>query len=162
MIWRVVIRMVWCTRVLRAVNVNWNDDGWNVNANSVENPNEWNADNQVFSRNCYFSPQFVVGEFFVCSPFLHPPSIRPISSSLVDNSENLSVGISLLSHASCAKNLSTSSLEIDRRNIIIFCSGGRYEATKLNSRTSRKADSIFWPMPSRSTLGKLRCKTSHN
>ena len=23
--------------VLRAVNVNWYDDGWNVNANSVEN-----------------------------------------------------------------------------------------------------------------------------
>lgn len=36
---------------LRAVNVNWNDDGWNVNANSVENPNKWNADKQVFSRN---------------------------------------------------------------------------------------------------------------
>lgn len=42
--------------VLRAVNVNWNDDGWNVNANSVENPNEWNDGNQVFSRNyCFFS-----------------------------------------------------------------------------------------------------------
>jgi len=34
--------------VLRAVNVNWNDDGWNVNANSVENSNEWNAGNRVF------------------------------------------------------------------------------------------------------------------
>jgi len=38
--------------VLRAVNVNWNDGGWNVNANSVENPNRWNDGNQVFSRNC--------------------------------------------------------------------------------------------------------------
>jgi hypothetical protein len=37
--------------VLRAVNVNWNDSGWNVNANSVENPNEWNAGYRVFSRN---------------------------------------------------------------------------------------------------------------
>ena len=37
--------------VLRTVNVNWNDDGWNVNANSVENPNRWNDGNQVFSRN---------------------------------------------------------------------------------------------------------------
>jgi len=42
--------------VLRAANVNWNDDGWNVNANSVENPNEWNAGNQVFSRNYCLSP----------------------------------------------------------------------------------------------------------
>ena len=40
--------------VLRAVNVNWNDDGWNVNANSVENTNDWNAGNRVFSRNYYF------------------------------------------------------------------------------------------------------------
>ena len=44
------------TLVLRAVNVNWNDDGWNVNANSVENPNAWNDGNQVFSRNYCFSP----------------------------------------------------------------------------------------------------------
>jgi len=40
---------------LWAVNVNWNSDGWNVNANSVANPNEWNDGCQVFSRNCYFS-----------------------------------------------------------------------------------------------------------
>jgi hypothetical protein len=40
--------------VLRAVNVNWNDDGWNVNANSVENPNRWNDGNQAFSRNSWF------------------------------------------------------------------------------------------------------------
>src|SRR3989344_5630732 len=33
MIWRVVTRMVLCTRTLalRAVNVNWNDNGWNDN-----------------------------------------------------------------------------------------------------------------------------------
>ena len=49
---RVVLRKVLgAVLTLRAVNVNWNDDGWNVNANSVENPNEWNADNRVFSRN---------------------------------------------------------------------------------------------------------------
>jgi hypothetical protein len=41
--------------VLRAVNANWNDDGWNMNANSAENPNRWNDGNQVFSRNYCFS-----------------------------------------------------------------------------------------------------------
>jgi hypothetical protein len=41
----------------------WNDDGWNVNANSVENPNEWNDGNQVFSRNCWFSPRLGSGSF---------------------------------------------------------------------------------------------------
>ena len=35
---------------LWTVNANWNDDGWNVNANSIDNPNDWNAGNQVFSR----------------------------------------------------------------------------------------------------------------
>lgn len=36
--------------MLRAVNVNWNDDGWNANANVLDD-NRWNDDNQVFSRN---------------------------------------------------------------------------------------------------------------
>lgn len=49
---RMVRQMIFNTEsTLRAVNVNWNDNGWNVNANSVENPNEWNAGNRVFSRN---------------------------------------------------------------------------------------------------------------
>ncbi|MBI3442320.1 MAG: hypothetical protein HY007_00935 [Candidatus Sungbacteria bacterium] len=43
-------------RELRAVNVNSNSDGWNVNANSVDDPNRWNDDNRVFSRNCCVSP----------------------------------------------------------------------------------------------------------
>jgi len=37
--------------VLRAVSVNWHDVGWCVYANSVENPNGWNAGIRVFSRN---------------------------------------------------------------------------------------------------------------
>ena len=37
---------------LWAVNANWNSNYryWNVEANSVENPNEWNAGNQFFSK----------------------------------------------------------------------------------------------------------------
>ncbi|MEK9179986.1 MAG: hypothetical protein AAB897_01060 [Patescibacteria group bacterium] len=41
--------------VLRTVNVNWNGDGWNANANALDD-NRWNDDNQVFSRNSYGSP----------------------------------------------------------------------------------------------------------
>jgi hypothetical protein len=37
--------------VLRAVFVGWFDDGWRVNASSVENPCGWDGDYQVFSRN---------------------------------------------------------------------------------------------------------------
>jgi len=51
--------------LLRTVNVNWNDDGWNVNANSTSNPNQWNDGNQVFSRNCWFSPRLMAGEFLI-------------------------------------------------------------------------------------------------
>ncbi len=39
---------------LWAVNANWNDDGWNVEANSVDNPNSWNAGNEFVSRYPFF------------------------------------------------------------------------------------------------------------
>ncbi len=42
--------------VLWAVNCNWNDDGWNVNANPIDDLNEWNDGNRVFSRNSNISP----------------------------------------------------------------------------------------------------------
>jgi hypothetical protein len=50
---RAVARIGACTRVggmLRTVNVNWNDDGWNANANALDD-NQWNDGNQVFPRN---------------------------------------------------------------------------------------------------------------
>lgn len=76
----------------RAVNANWNADngGWNVNANEVDNPNTWNADNQVVSRNYLLSPTYFGGSF-VCNPRFQPPSIRPISSNLSESSAYLSV-----------------------------------------------------------------------
>lgn len=110
--------------VLRTVNVNWNDDGWNVNANSVENPNRWNDGNQVFSRNCYLSSA-QLAEVFFCRPFFQPPSCRPISSRFAIRSEYLSVGMSLLSHASWVKNLTMSSFVIALLSIGTLCSGGR-------------------------------------
>jgi len=50
------------------VNVNWNGDGWNVNANSVENPNAWNDGNRVFSRNCCVSLAAMRREFYFKAP----------------------------------------------------------------------------------------------
>ena len=67
-------------RLLWAVNANWNDDnGWNVNANSVENPNRWNADNQVFGCDYFLSPAFLAG-VFIKRPLRQPPIILPIFS----------------------------------------------------------------------------------
>lgn len=37
--------------VLRTVDVRWCDDGWDVDANSVEDPSRWYDGYQVFSRN---------------------------------------------------------------------------------------------------------------
>lgn len=53
-----VARMAQRTIRLWAVNANWNsgNGGWNVEANSVENPDRWNADNQVLSRYSFLSP----------------------------------------------------------------------------------------------------------
>ena len=44
--------------VPRLVNANWNDDndGWNVYANDASNSNQWNDDNQLFSRNRRMKP----------------------------------------------------------------------------------------------------------
>lgn len=84
--------------VRRAVNWNWNGDGWNANAYRVDHPNEWDVGNHAVSRNYCVSPVFLAGVF--CSPFLHPPSMRPISSSRPERSAYFSVGTSLLSHAS--------------------------------------------------------------
>lgn len=39
------------TGTLRAVDVIWLGDGWCVRADSVEDPDEWDAGRQVFSRN---------------------------------------------------------------------------------------------------------------
>ena len=62
-----------------AVNANWNaGSGWYVNANSVSNPNRWNADNVVFSRYSLLSPP--AGGVFDAMPRYHPPSIFPVSS----------------------------------------------------------------------------------
>src|SRR3989344_3290660 len=57
--------------VLWAVNANWNDDGWNVEANSPSNPNEWNADNEFVSRNPLLSPRilFLSGRGFCQKSF---------------------------------------------------------------------------------------------
>ena len=49
-----ILHIVW------AVNANWNaGNGWNVNANPVDNPNPWNDENQVLSRNSLHSGDFL-------------------------------------------------------------------------------------------------------
>lgn len=68
-----------------AVNANWNDDGWNVEANSVRNPNRWNDGNCVVSRYSFLSPPFL-GGVFASSPLRQPPVIRPISSTAAASS----------------------------------------------------------------------------
>src|SRR4030042_5306410 len=98
--------MAFGTRALRTVNVNWNDDGWNVNANSVENPNEWNDGNRVFSRNyCILLLLYAAGVLF-SKLFFHPPSIFPVSLSCPERAIYFLLSSVLISHATCRKNLS--------------------------------------------------------
>lgn|SRR3989344_854915 len=82
-----------------AVNANWNsfNEGWNVNANSVDNQNEWNAGNQVLSRNylCSVAPPICGAVVFLCQP----PSILPISDSFSDSAIYLFVWIISVSQA---------------------------------------------------------------
>ncbi len=71
--------MAWRTNVLWAVNANWNSDGLNVEANSLDNPNEWNTDNRFLSRNSiFFSPLriTVVGFLQVTLSSIRLPCVR--------------------------------------------------------------------------------------
>lgn len=124
----VVKRMVFCMRmsgVLWAVNCNWNGDGWNVNANPIDDPNRWNDGNQVFSRNSDISPAYLAGVFFSKRPFLQAPKFLPISSSFSESSIYFSLGINLFSQASWTRNLRISKREIIFPNKIIFGSIGK-------------------------------------
>ena len=92
--------MVRRMNVLWAVNANWNDDGWNVEANSVSNPNEWNAGNEFLSRYPFLSPPTsLLGGFFASNPLRHPPIMRPAPSMRVANSSKCLLCINLASHA---------------------------------------------------------------
>lgn len=63
-----------------AVNANWNFDDryWNVEANSVDNPYDWDAGNQILSRYCFLS-SVLKAEVLLIKPFFHPPTLLPIS-----------------------------------------------------------------------------------
>ena len=52
------------------MNVNWNSTNreWNVEANLVTNPNEWNAGNQVVSKLSSFNPVFLKGGVVCFNP----------------------------------------------------------------------------------------------
>ncbi|MEX2014028.1 MAG: hypothetical protein WD896_01590 [Parcubacteria group bacterium] len=91
---------------LSAVGAFWNaGNGWNVNANSVTNPNKWNAGNQVVSRNYKFSSRFRAGEFLL-RLFFQPPSSRPMDSSFSNNSVYCLAVSSLFSQEISKKRLS--------------------------------------------------------
>ncbi len=98
----------------------WND-GWKFNANPISNPNDWNADNQVFGRNYFFSPTAAVG-VFASKPFFQPPTILPTSTNGADRAVNFLLSMALSSQAICKKNLSESSLTLARWTITGLCS----------------------------------------
>jgi len=109
--------------VLRVVNVNWNDDGWNVNANALDD-NRWNDDNRVFSHNYCYSPDAGAGVLF-SMPFFHPHSILPTSSALAIRAEYCSVLMSLFSQVICKKNFKVSIRVTAFVSNGSFCSGGK-------------------------------------
>ena len=92
------------TQTLWAVNANWNADngGWNVEANSVENPNRWNDGNQVVSRYPFLSLPSL-GGVFARSPLRQPPIMRPTSSTEIAILSNCLVDMSFASQAICRK-----------------------------------------------------------
>ena len=96
-------------------NVNVNSDGLNVNVNRFENNNVWNAENlhRMVVPKMKVSPLYRLGGVFVSRPFLHPPSIFPISSSCVERVAYFSFGKHLFSQANWRKNFTPSSFDIE-------------------------------------------------
>lgn len=140
---------------LGAVNANWNSDGWNVNANSVDNPNKWNDGNQVLSCD-YFLSSVLVAEVFVSRPLRQPPIIFPIISISLPSERNLLLEIRLVSHIICTKKRRESVLLKQSSSIPIFCAEPVYVAFLSSSKRSRSKLSIFNPMPNLSVRGMLR------
>lgn len=138
--------------VLRAVNANWNDDGWNFNANPLDN--DWNDNNRFVSRNYRCSPEDGLGSL-LSIPFFQPPSILPISSNCPEMIEYFSVGISFNSQDVCRRNFIISSLDMQRFIPSTFLSITRKDVRYTCSRNSMKCKSVLYPMPHRSTRGKF-------
>ena len=150
--------MVVCTSVLWAVNANWNadNDGWNVEANSVENPDRWNAGNQVVSRNSYLFPSPLGGGFFATIPRFHPPTIRPISSMSFPSEVKWLCAMSPDSHAIWTKKRTASTARIASSSESSFWLTDAYAALRSESKRSSHNVSIRSPIPKRSERAILR------
>ena len=88
-----------------AVNVNWNDDEWNFNANDFDYNDLWNEGNvflspdTVFILSNYFREVLFSMVIFVSILFFHPPSIFPTSCNFPDSSMYGFSFSNLFSHA---------------------------------------------------------------
>jgi len=75
-----------------AVNVNWNGDEWNFNANDLDNNDWWNEGNvflfpdTIYFLSNYFREVLFSIDIFTSILFFHPPRIFPTSCNLLDNS----------------------------------------------------------------------------
>lgn len=121
------------------MNINTDGDA-KVNVNRFENDNVWNASNRhrVFlPETCGFLSSMWVGVFF-STPFFHPPSIRPSSSSCSASLAYLLLGISLFSQHSCKKNFTLLSFFVAVPIKCVFSVSGENIATKTDSRNSKK------------------------
>lgn len=156
---RVVERMARRTIALWAVNANWNsdNDGWNIEANSVTNPNKWNADNQVVSRYPFLSPSSLpLGGVFCRTPLRHPPVMRPISSTALASSSYRLLAISFDSHAICRKNRNESAIPIaDPKRPGLLAVSTKLALRRVSSK-SRSSASILAPIPKRSSRAMFR------
>ena len=142
-----------------ALYFNLNGDKRNLN-NVWLNPDEqWN-DNWWFlvlatSRTCDYSAAISAAEDVRDSMFrVHPPSIRPMSSSGSESAVYFLVSMSFTSHAMRKKNLSVSALATAFWTNGSFFSFDKYPAVKTSSSISTNVASIFLPSVCRDFLGK--------
>lgn len=156
-----VLWMASRTKHLWAVNANWNDDELNVEANSLDNPNDWNAGNRFLSRNSHLSSPPKGGDVFVCSPRFQPPTILPISSMSFPSEMKWLCAIRSDSHAIWRKNRTESIWRNASLRAGTFSVSVAYAAFRSASSKSSQRTSILSPIPNLSERAILRCTISH-
>ena len=136
----------------------WNDER-NVNVN--RNDNDWNGDWWFagLRNSLYFS---ALWRSFYLTDLSQPPNIFPTSFNFSERFIYFLLSKAFISHATCRKNFSKSSLTEARLRKISFSALSEYPAFIIFSITSKNKPSIFCPNVWRESFGKSGKKSCHN
>lgn len=143
------------------VNANRNDGQWNVNTNELDNDNQWNAENRLFLRNTFISPDYA-REFLLSINFFHPDNSLPIPFNFSDRWMYVFSFRCSFSQDICRKNLIRSYFAIVSVRFFCFSSSLAKVARNSPSKMSINKVSILAPKPKRNGLERCAAILCHS